>query len=71
MTSSPLVAVLMLGVLGAILIYRGFAGDVKTTRLGDTLIPRCMYIVGGIALLVFPAVFFLIWSEAGRRFFGL
>jgi hypothetical protein len=65
-----LVAVGVLAVLGLILIWKGVTGDVMTTRLGDTLIPRWMYIVGGVALLAFPAMFILVRSETGRALLG-
>jgi hypothetical protein len=61
MLRSPLVAVLTLGAFGCILIWKGITGNVMTTRMGDVLIPRWMYIIGGVALLVFPAVSFLVW----------
>jgi len=68
---SPLVAVITLGVIGITLLWKGLSGDVMMTRLGDTLIPRWMYIIGGVALLAFPTAFVLLRSEWGRNLLGM
>ncbi len=67
----PLVAVITLVVIGITLVCKGLTGDVMMTRLGDTLIPRWMYIVGGVAVLAFPIAFVLFRSEWGRNLLGL
>ena len=66
-----LVAIGTLAVFGLILIWKGVTGDVMTTQLGDTLIPRWMYIVGGVVLLAFPVMYILVRSETGRALLGL
>lgn len=63
-------ALATLGVFGLILIWKGITGDVMTTPLGDNIIPRWMYVIGGLVLLMFPAVFMLVRSEAGRVWLG-
>ena len=64
-------AVITLGIFGVILIWKGLSGDVMTTRMGDVLIPRWMYLTGGIALLIFPFVWAGVQTPAGRKLLGL
>ena len=71
MWRNPLAALVTLGVFGIILIWKGLVGDVMTTPLGDPVVPRWMYIVGGLALLAFPCMYFLARSESGRGLLGL
>jgi len=56
MIGRGIAAALTLGVFGIILIWKGLTNDVMSTRLGDVLIPRWMYLVGGLVLLAFPAM---------------
>ncbi|MDD5704824.1 MAG: hypothetical protein PHR35_02785 [Kiritimatiellae bacterium] len=58
-------AELTLAVFGVILIWKGLTNDVMRTRLGDVLIPRWMYFVGGAVFLAFPAVALLVRTETG------
>ena len=59
-----LVALVTLGVFGLILIWKGISGDfIVSPRLGDKLIPRWLYIIVGLALLVFPVIFILVISK--------
>jgi hypothetical protein len=55
-----LLAELILGVFGLLLIWKGLTNDVMRTRLGDVLIPKWMYVVGGVALLLFLIVLILL-----------
>lgn len=57
---------LLLTITSLGLIWKGITGDVMTTRLGDTLVTRWMYVVGGLVLLVFPTVWVLLQTEGGR-----
>jgi hypothetical protein len=68
---SSFAALVALGVFGLILIWKGMSGDVMTTPLGGPVIPRWMYIGGGLALLAFPGMYFLTRSESGRSLLGL
>ena len=68
---SGLVAIGTLGIFGLVLIWKGLTGDVMTTRMGSILIPRWMYVVAGIFLLMFPAAFIFVRSESGRAWMGL
>ena len=58
-----LMAVTALGVSGLFLIWKGIAGD--------TFLPRWTYILGGLILLVFPALFVLVRTETGQAWLGL
>ena len=64
-------AIGVLGVFGLVLIWKGLTGDVMTTRMGDILIPRWMYIVAGVFLLMFPAALIFVRSEFGIAWLGL
>jgi hypothetical protein len=64
-------AALTLGVFGLVLIWKGITGDVMTYRMGGDIIPRWMYCVGGLAMLTFPVVWFLVRSDFGRALLGL
>jgi len=71
MTGSPLLAAIMLSVFGVILIWKGLIGDVIATRLGESLLPRWLYIVAGIVFLMLSSLFFLALFESGRKLIGL
>jgi hypothetical protein len=66
-----LIAIGALGLFGLVLIWKGLTGDVMTTRMGDILIPRWMYVGAGVFLLIFPATFIFVRSEFGRAWMGL
>lgn len=58
--SKQLGAVIFLSILGLYLIWAGITGNVIKTIDHENLIPRRMYVSGGIALLIFPAVWILV-----------
>jgi len=60
MVGRVLLAELILGIFGLFLIWKGLTNDVMRTRLGDVLIPRWMYVAGGIALFLFLSVLILL-----------
>ena len=57
---NALVALTMLGLIGIGLIWQGLTGDVMKSPLGDNIVPRWMYIVAGIVLLLFPIAWFIV-----------
>ena len=68
---SGLWANVLLGVLGVILIWQGITGNVIKTELGSEIFPRWMYVLGGCVLLLFPTMFILMSTEAGRAWLGI
>lgn len=61
-----------LGILGLTLIWKGLTGNVMTYTMGDDIIPRWMYIAGGLVLLAFPAFeLFLLTNTGHNWWFGL
>ncbi len=64
-------AVALLGVLGLMLIWKGITGDITKAPLGDNLVPRWTYILGGCILLLFPVMLVLVRTDAGRSWLGL
>ena len=53
-------AAITLGILGLTLIWQGITGNVMQTKLGETIVPRWLYVVGGLVLLVFPGLLFYV-----------
>ncbi|MCC5848552.1 MAG: hypothetical protein JJU29_10680 [Verrucomicrobia bacterium] len=62
---------IMLGVLGTTLIWKGVTGDVMITPMGSKIIPGWMYVLAGIVLLCLPLLYIFIRTEAGKSFFGM
>ena len=59
-----LVALVTLIVFGLILIWKGITGDVMISpSLGDKVVPRWLYIIFGLILLLFPVVYILVMSK--------
>jgi hypothetical protein len=71
MLRNPFSAIATLGVFGIILIWKGITNDVMMTPMGDAIIPRWMYVIGGMILIIFPLAFFFVSSETGRTWLGL
>lgn len=63
-----LVALGFLTFLGLRLIWQAISGDVMTTPLGEPIVPRWLYVVGGLAVLVFPVFWFFVWRDSGHAF---
>ena len=59
-------AVFILSALGITLILKGLTNNVMTTPSGEAIIPRWMYVFGGLVLLAFPVAYYLVKSEAVR-----
>lgn len=51
------IAAIMLSGFGLFLIWKGISGDVMKLSSGKTFIPRWVYIVGGIAVLILPMAY--------------
>ena len=66
-----MVAAGILAGFGLILIWKGVTNDVLRTRMGDAIIPRWAYLLGGIVMLSFTVMLFVVHSEAGRAWLGL
>jgi hypothetical protein len=59
-TAKILVASIALSVLGIFLIWNGITGNVVKTIDREDLIPKWMYVLGGIIVLIFPATWIII-----------
>lgn len=66
-----LVGIFAIGLFGLILIWKGITGNVMQYEMGGNIIPRWMYVFGGLVMLLFPIAFFLVRSEQGRAWMGL
>jgi len=64
-------AAIALGILGLILIWKGMTGTVMQTEMGESIIPRWLYILAGMVLLAFPATLLLVSSSVGQKWLGL
>jgi hypothetical protein len=64
-------AALTLAVMGFILIWKGATNDILRTRMGDAIIPRWAYLFGGIVMLSFTVMLFVVHNETGRAWLGL
>ncbi len=62
---------LTLAVMGFILIWKGVTNDILRTWMGDAIIPRWAYLFGGVVMLSFTVMLFVVHSEAGRVWLGL
>ena len=54
-----LVAAVVLSAFGTYLIWQGFTGNVMKSSLSESLIPRWLYIVAGLGLLLLPMIYFI------------
>ena len=55
-----LVGAIALGILGLVLIWKGISGNVIKTIDRKAIIPRWMYVLGGIIVLIFPATWIIV-----------
>jgi len=55
-----LVGAIVLGILGISLIWSGITGNVIKTIDSEAVIPRWMYVLGGILILIFPTTWILV-----------
>ena len=60
-------AMFLLTAAGITLIIKGLTNTVWTLPSGDPIAPRWMYVLGGLVLLVFPVIWFLVTSDIGRK----
>ena len=56
---SAVVALLLAG-FGIFLIWKGVTGDVIKLTSGQTFIPRWIYILGGVAVLILPTAYLIV-----------
>lgn len=54
------VGAIFIGALGVFLIWKGITGDVIRTSLSEEFIPRWVYILGGLVVLILPVTFLLV-----------
>ena len=54
------VAALILGAFGLFLIWKGITGDVGKTVDGKAFIPKWIYVLGGIVVLILPVAYLII-----------
>ena len=55
-----IVASIILGTFGFFLIWKGITGDIIKTIDGKAFIPKWMYILGGIIVLILPVAFLIV-----------
>jgi hypothetical protein len=55
-----LAGAIVLGIFGLFLIWNGITGNVIKTIDGEAVIPRWMYIFGGVLVLIFPTTWILV-----------
>jgi hypothetical protein len=53
-------AAILLGSFGAYLIWKGITGNVPLGIEGKPLLPKSMYILTGVVLLILPITYFVI-----------
>ena len=54
------VAAIILSAFGLFLIWKGISGDVPMGIGGKALIPKSMYVLSGIVVLILPITYFVI-----------
>ena len=59
-TLKSIIAALLLGGFGIFLIWKGITGDIIKLSSGQSFIPRWMYVLGGIVVLILPVSYLLI-----------
>jgi hypothetical protein len=55
-----LAGAIVLGIFGLSLIWNGITGNVIKTIDGEAVIPRWMYVLGGVLVLIFPITWILV-----------
>jgi putative Mn2+ efflux pump MntP len=55
-----LVGSILIGLFGLYLIWNGLTGNISKTIDRKSIIPRWMHVLGGVILLIFPAVWILV-----------
>ena len=55
-----IVSAIILGALGLFLIWKGITGDITKTIDGKAFIPKWMYILGGVIVLILPVTFLIV-----------
>lgn len=59
-STKTIVAAILLGVFGLFLLWQGLSGNIVKTIDQKVLIPRWIYILAGIGILILPVAYLII-----------
>jgi hypothetical protein len=53
-------------VLGFIVLWKGITNDIWRSRFGDTIVPRWLYLAGGVGLILLGGLLLFLQTRDGR-----
>ncbi len=60
-SAKAIIAALIVGIFGLFLLWTGITGNIIKTCDGKAFLPRWMYILSGIVVLILPTAYIVVW----------